>query len=181
MTRRRAFVPAIAGMVLVGCSEGPGFLDPDVVHDLARAYGTAEGFALSGQYLARADPVDCGCEGMLGSGLSVCGTLPAGASVPLTVVQSDGAILLRVATDAFTGPVDDDGTFAAGALVNIESGGLGLRLVARMDGTFGDPDRVPVALEGELWWRVEGEMLDADGEPARVDCTEHLQVTALRS
>lgn len=170
----------LVALSFAGCSEDPDFLDPDVVHDLARASGTAEGFDLSGQYITMADPLDCGCQGMLGPGLSLCSTIPPGQTTPVTVIQSDGFIVFRVATDTFTGPVEDDGTFSVGAIVDVTSGTMGLELVARMDGAFGSPDVVPVELEGELWWRAKGESIDATGEPTRVDCTEHLEVTGLR-
>lgn len=184
----------------VGCYEGFDPMDPQVLAEVARSRGDAEGIALSGVYAGNAETLECGCEQLESTGvLSLCmlvAQLPGETAPPLTVVQADGTvqILLRPAVlddddddDVFIptlyGPLDTDGRLSAAGTIQADGLVAQGQVLARLDGTLA-PDDTVTALEVEYQQRTLVQVFEtADGlkvigtgdlEVQDIDCRERI-------
>ena len=177
----------VAGLTLgSGCQETPGELDPEVVHDLSRRPGDAEGLDLTGAYAGQITLLECGCPELDGlEGLSIChgmgGLKPeAGDSgfLMFEVVQTDGILMMRVEDLSLTGPVDDDGAFAVGGVFDMTTIATTGKIVTRVDGNF-DPDSNRNRLEADAAVRITGEAAVAHGaldDRTSIDCVERYEI-----
>ena len=176
---------ALAVLVASGCSEDDGPLARDTVASLARTPGNAIGYGRTGIYDAMylagliADDAtlsdaDCNCPvvtlDLVGSA-SLC-TLDIAMQMmrSLGIAQNDGVMVLRVDPVELSGPLDQDGTFAIGAVDSLTLlGGSGVR-VSRIDGEFDDAG----VLLGEYRQRIDGDFAETT-----VDCEESFSIEAV--
>lgn len=177
--------------VVGGCKDEPGELDPDVVHDIARTPGDAMGLALTGDYDAEVTPITCDCPfiGPL-AGLSLCqnGSLDS-TDVPaettffaLSVLQTDGLIVLRYKDFTLTGGLNADGSFSAGGVIDISTLLTSGKIITRIDGEFDDTADID-QFDASIAHRLRGDVLplpDIDNETSSFDCVETFTVQATR-
>lgn len=177
MSIRRLFVPLC---LVGGCEDDPGDLDRDVVSDLSRDHGDALGTSRSGTYDVIIRSEMCTCPDFQTGdleGSSPCALLElTGGAVGglVDVVETDGLLLMRVQGFSLTGPIDDDGGFVAGAVLDLTSPlGEGAEIV-RADGNF-EPRQATWAFAATLRRRLVGNLLEDS-----VDCTERFTLEGSR-
>lgn len=175
MIVRRRWLVALA-LQAAGCQDQPGELDPDVVNAIAVKAGNAVGFQRTGDYLADLEVVECsGCAALLQLGGTGC-TLGEGTSFrdQVSLLQTDGVLLLEYRDVHAVGPLDVDGAFSVGSVADLSNALAELHVVLRVDGEFEeDPsDR----FTGLVRQRTHGET--SSGE--LVDCFETYDVAADR-
>ena len=176
--------------VASGCKDDPGELDPDVVHDIARTPGDAVGLDLTGDYDAEVTPITCDCPfiGPL-AGLSLCQGSSPGSTAPrettffaLTVLQTDGLIVLRYEDLTLTGGLNADGSFSAGGIIDISTLLTSGDIITRIDGEFDDTAGID-QFEASIAHRLRGDVLalpDIDNETSSFDCVETFTLQATR-
>ena len=166
LLRRAALLVALAA-----CEGEPDPLDADVLQQLARAQGDAEGDAFAGLYLLVGEAEGaCDCPKVQGFDLCVVLSLGAGV-VPVDAAHYDGLLVLDLAeTVAYVGGVDRGGDFAVAAIVDASLIAATGDLHSRIDGAFTDR-----AFTGVLQNRLVGTYL---GDP--IDCRARVALTADR-
>jgi hypothetical protein len=164
---------ALALLVASGCAEDDGPLARDTVASLARTPGDAIGYGRTGIYDATLSDAECDCPvvtlDLVGSASLCTLDIQMQMSRSLGIAQNDGIMVLRVDPVELSGPLDQDGTFAIGAVDSLTLlGGSGVR-VSRIDGEFDDAG----VLLGEYRRRIDGDFAEAT-----VDCEESFSVRA---
>jgi hypothetical protein len=167
---------------VAACQGEPGELDRDVVHDLSRTRGEARGTERTGRYFVRILHDSCPCSDLDAAPImvpSICAPhLASGQGSDVDVVESDGFLLVRVpGIGALTGPIEPDGGFSVGAVVDLRSPVSNGAAVLRGDGTFHDAGFAP----GELYttWRLTGILrrrVVAEYDDETTDCTEQVSI-----
>lgn len=183
--------PRLAWCLLLvsACQDAPGELDRDVVNDLSRTRGDAAGTARTGRYLVRVRAESCECpiyEATPLAWASACAPLLAlGGEIveDAEIVESDGFLLVRLPTiGVLTGPIEQDGEFSVGGVIDLSSPVSRGAIIVRGDGSFLDTHVPPPdepytrwAMEGLLQRRLVGELLEET-----TDCTEQLFIEDAR-
>jgi len=169
---RAGLVGAVA--IASACADDPGPLHPETIAELARSKGDARGYGKSATYDATLTPGSCDCPAVMfpvdafGS-LCLLQLVPQ-AFVTVDVVQTDGTLLVEFEPFELVGPIDQDGTFALGALDGLPSFVTGQR-TARLDGSFEDTD----LFVGEFAQHYDAQLIDQE-----IDCTERFGIEAIR-
>ncbi len=173
---------ALAGLALAGCADDPGELDPETVNRLSRTQGNAQGFGLSGEWTTTVEVIDCGdCPPLfIAPELSMCSSLTdifpdSGGPITtsMTVVQSDGTLLLRALDLGGTGPLDADGSFVVGRVTDLTTALSQGFVVVRADGEIELGERP--TLSATLRQRVAGSVVDET-----IDCVQTFEIYAER-
>jgi hypothetical protein len=168
---------AAIAVVFTACTGDPDDLDPEVVRDLSVTSGNAIGLQRSGEYVAELEVLECsGCAAILElAGQGTC-ALASGDSItePISLVQSDGVLLMNHRDVAAVGPLDADGQFALGSLADLSSALAELRVVARVDGAF--EDDTSSSFTGVIRQRTHGGTSAGD----LLDCYETFGISAVR-
>lgn len=154
-------VAIVLGLGPAGCYEGFDPLDAEVLAEVARGRGDAEGFERSGIYGGTFEALECGCDSLDQSiDVSLCNLLDLAASVGfedglgMEVVQADGSA--RVEALALTGllGLDDDSLFLPLLYGSLQAdGSLSAAGVLQADA---------IIARGQVLARVDGTL---DGEP----------------
>lgn len=177
--RPRAETLVLFGALAAGCAEADDDLDSDVVNALAVTEGNALGFDRTGDYTASLTELECsGCVGLLelapysACALTAAGSIPA--TIAISALQTDGVLLLGYDGTATTGPLDADGAFAVGAVVDLSTPVSDGHAVMRIDGEF-LPDAEPDRFDAEIRRRITGR-----AESNRIDCFERFALEAYK-
>jgi hypothetical protein len=199
-----AATAALAAILTVGgCYEGFDPLDPEVLAEVARTRGDAQGFDRSGVYMGPVEVLECGCtEDVMATGyeLSLCGAfetlemLGVEPELQLELVQADGTVRVRAVAFAivsgggllpvFYGPLDADGRISAAGVLQADAVAARGQVLGRIDGTLDGPDGQWM-LVGEYQQRYAVDLLssrpdvldvglDEQGTTTSVDCRERL-------
>lgn len=167
----------LLALVLLGaCGAEPDPLDPEVIDDVAKSGGDAEGDARSGTYrIAATTTRACDCQEVQGIDLCDASLTQLGDGSSVVLTQTDGYLLLEPANApvplALTGSLDAAGAFDLGGLYDLSSVLGEGDLVTRLTGEFSGDDRFTALLRT----RVSGTL---DGES--VDCRTEVDVTGER-
>lgn len=187
-----------------GCYEGFDPLDPEVLAEVARTRGDAQGFDRSGIYVGRADVLECGCDGALtslGGGGSLCQSLEslemAGIDpvLDMELVQADGTVRVRALAfgglfesettllPSFYGPLHADGRLSAAGVLQADLVAAQGQVLGRVDGTL-ELVNGQWTLVGEYQQRYELDFIaqpdvldaafDEQGTVTSVDCRERM-------
>lgn len=171
--RTAAALACLALLVLGACPEDqpPDDLDPEVVADVARAGGDAEGDAWSGEYDLQSEPGACDCPTRMG--FDLCALFDVfGATGRVTHAEGYLTLVsLSSASFGLSGAVDRDGSFELAAIYGLDSLLSSGSVYARMPGAFADER----SFTGELRYRLLGEL---PGGP--VDCRAAFSVAGQR-
>ena len=168
----RLLRPAALLLALAACEGDPDPLDVDVLQQLARTQGDAEGDAFAGLYFMVGER-ESGCDCPEVQGFDLCVVLSLGAGVvPAQAAQYDGLLVLDLAqTVAYIGGVDRGGDFAVAAILDASLVAATGDLHSRIDGAFTDQ-----GFTGALQNRLVGTYL---GDP--IDCRARVALTATRA
>jgi len=181
-----AFFPA--------CAEDLAPLDPEVLAEITRTRGDAEGIELSGLYTGVFEPLECGCEDTeLPVAFTLCETIDiapisTGSMLNVEVIQADGSVrittfpglnndslgLPRVPT--LYGPLMADGRVSAAGVVQADAVLLTGQFLSRVDGTL-DEEGLELELQQRL--AVSGNLtpiLDGPRATQSVDCSERISM-----
>ncbi len=177
-------------MATPGCYDGFDPLDPEVLAEIARERGDADGIGKTGVYRGTFDPIDCGCTQLvIGFDVSLCALISTATgftdNLDVEVIQADGTVRITTLPLSFNGntaeplllptlygPLDSDGTIAAGGVVQADSIVVGGQVYGRMDGTL-----VGETLEVDYRQRVVVDVLGGADERApidSIDCRERI-------
>ncbi len=188
-------------VLLTGCYDGYDPLDPDLLAQIARSRGDAEGFERSGYYSGTYETIECGCEEYTSArALSLCFQVEQAdqfglqSAFPIQIVQADGTVRLLPAVEGdgfsngpllptFYGPLSADGTLQAAGILEADELVFVGRVLARIDGTF-EGSGTEGTLRGEYQQRYILDFIGLDvdlidvGQPATpdsVDCREVIE------
>ena len=181
LSRLLALAPLAGGLT---CSHAePDPLDPDVVEDIAKEQGDAEGSDRSGAYTLKvADTPTCDCPAT--SEIALCSvdlTTFTNMGVVAHLTQNDGALVLAaegpesgvdfVGDLTLSGPLDSSGDFDLGGIYDLGSLISAGNLYIRLTGRFTGADR----FEATLSDRARGSYGDQS-----IDCRTEAQVVGTR-
>ena len=161
-------------------------MDPEVVAELARTPGDAEGYGYTGTIDGVLEEVDCPCLSDAAiEALSLCtvtGLTTSGRiSGQIDAVQTDGYIVVGLDRFVITGGLWDNGTISAGSVSNLTSVVSKGYVITRADGELVENADGRPELELDIQHRITGELflsLDPD-VPESIDCTERLHATGV--
>jgi len=201
--RQRWVLGAMGALALAapGCYDGYDPLAPEVLAEVMRSRGDAQGFERSGVYEGSVEPLDCGCTDLDGGlTVSLCTALDDAAAfglanLQLELVQAEGSVRLRALglggffeaqaplLPVFYGPLHADGSMSAAGVIEADVLAVQGQVLARIDGTIErDGDEWHLVADYQQRYVVElvvpPDALDvgiAEGEEGRaIDCREHI-------
>lgn len=200
-----AAAAALAAIVGVGgCYDGVDPLDPEVLAEVARSRGDAQGFERSGIYAGTVEVLECSCDSTLmdaGLDVSLClsfdqlemAGLPP--TLDLEIVQADGTVRVRplafatvITADSqllpvFYGPLHADGRLSAAGVLQSDVVAAQGQVLGRVDGTLERVDgqwglvaeyRQRYAVDFITQPDVLDVAIDDEGTRTSVDCRERL-------
>jgi hypothetical protein len=189
-----------AAIVAPGCRDEVDPLDPEVLAELARSRGDAQGIDRSGIYVGTFEVLHCGCgEIDTPYDVSLCTAaenLPFGAPplLQLELVQADGSVRIQalalgdffeseaVLLPVFYGPLQADGRLSAGGVLQADALLVQGQVLGRIDGISEFDDELGWGLVVEYQQRYAIELLADPGvldigldvESQSVDCRERV-------
>lgn len=191
---------AAAALALPGCYEGFDPLDPEVLAEVARSRGDAQGFERSGVYVGTFEVHECGC-GEVDSrfDVSLCTTierieeLGLPPVLELELVQADGTVRIEalglgdffeeqaLLLPVFYGPLHADGRLAAAGVLQADAIAVQGQVLGRIDGTS-EQVAGEWALVAEYQQRYAVDFITApdvldigiEGDSLSVDCRERI-------
>ena len=199
MPRRRPFRGlALVLAALPGCYDGADPLDPQLLAEIARSRGDAEGISLSGFYRGEFEKIDCGCEDIpRAQQASLCtlidnaGLFGMGGLFAVEVVQADGTLRIRPEVQdllsgeflapTLYGPVSAEGDVVVAGVLRADALLVQGQVLGRADGTLTGPPGASV-LEVDYQQRSTLDVITSDGGPDReisngvetIDCRERI-------
>lgn len=202
--QRTRKAPAALAMMLgaSGCYDGFDPLDPEVLVEIARSHGDAEGTDRSGIYFGTVEVIECGCLDVgAAADVSLCvrleqvQALGVVTSTEIELVQADGTARLRAeglgqaveGADAlvpvFYGPLDADGRISVAGIVQADALAVRGQVLGRIDGTL-EPEGTSWRLDADYQLRYLVDLvaqpdvldLDVEGQALSVDCRERLHL-----
>jgi hypothetical protein len=148
-------------------------LDPELIHELSLARGSAVGMAHSGLWAFEFEAETCDCPSVEVGGQTqdLCELAPF---VPdeLQIIHTDGILAMAIDPITLTGAVESDGTFVVASRYDASTLLGPLESLARIDGQF---DASSTHADGTVAQRLLGELA---GEP--LDCRQTGSFTATR-
>ena len=190
----------MAALVLLGCHEDLDPLDPEVLAEVARSRGDAQGFARSGVYVGTFELHECGCGNVDSRfDVSLCTTierieeLGLPPVLELELVQADGTVRIEALglgnffeeqtplLPAFYGPLHADGRLAAAGVLQADALAVEGQVLGRIDGTS-ELVAGEWALVAEYQQRYAVDFITApdvldigvEGDSLSVDCRERI-------
>lgn len=191
---------ATAALALPGCYEGFDPLDPEVLAEVARSRGDAQGFERSGVYVGTFEVHECGC-GEVDSrfDVSLCTTierieeLGLPPVLELELVQADGTVRIEalglgdffeqqaLLLPVFYGPLHADGRLSAAGVLQADAIAVQGQVLGRIDGTS-EQVAGEWALVAEYQQRYAVDFITApdvldigiEGDSLSVDCRERI-------
>jgi hypothetical protein len=148
---------ALAGAA-TGCYQGFDPLDPEVLAEVARARGDAQGFEHSGIYVGNFEALECGCAELEARvNVSLCTLIESanmiglGMGLDVELVQADGSVRIEALSLAgffeeqapllplLYGPLHADGRIAVAGVLQADALVVKGQVLARIDGTLDGP------------------------------------------
>jgi hypothetical protein len=195
---------ALAALAATGCPEDPDPLDPEVLTELARSRGDAQGIEHTGVYQGTFEVLECGCSELdVPFNPSLCASIEAAEAIglprvaELELVQADGTVRLRALglgdffeeqaslLPVFYGPLQADGRFSAAGVLEADALAVQGRVLGRIDGVIEPSDEV-WSLVGEYQQRYAVDLfaspdvldvgIDDSTSVQSVDCRERIAV-----
>ncbi len=202
MSRRRpGWGLALVLVALPGCYDGTDPLDPDLLAEIARTRGDADGIALSGLYRGEFEKIDCGCEDVPSAQqLSLCtiidnaGLFGMGGLFEVEVVQADGtlrihpetaqgAVTTEILLPTLYGPLNGEGDVVVAGILRADALLLEGRVLGRADGTLtGAPGESVLELDYQqrntldVIQSEDGSGRDVAPRIETVDCRERISM-----
>lgn len=166
---------ALGCVIATACAEEPGPLDREVVAEIARSRGDAQGGERTGSYYASFDVGACDCPADITLPLCLSQEFADTFDLELRVVEGDGFLTMTMVDSELlllSGAIDEDGTATLGSVVIGFGYSTNLVVIGRLDGEFED--------DGTLTATVQS---SASGEfgGASLSCGSTFDVEAVRS
>jgi hypothetical protein len=175
----RSHVSALLGVLTctlaLACADEPQIdpLDPELIHELSLARGSASGNLHDGLWQFEFELEDCDCPSVEldGQTQDLC-ALAVFIPDALQVTHTDGLLVIPIGPATTTGAIENDGTFVVASRHDASTLLGPLSSLARIDGQF---DAASTHANGSVAQRLLGELA---GEP--LDCRQSGSFTATR-
>ncbi len=189
-TSLRAGLVGLVALWAPACYDGFDPLDPDVLAEIARQRGDAQGLAGTGLYVGPFEPLECGCGNLIaGVQVSLCDAIDLLSGftnrLELELIQADGTVRAQplpmgleggapMLVPTLYGPLDSEGNISAAGVLQADNIVVRGQVYGRLDGTLVDG-----VLEVEYQQRTVADTLGGtDQIPIdSVDCRERIGMT----
>jgi hypothetical protein len=193
-------LPAVLA-VAPGCYQGSDPLDPEVLAEVARSRGDAQGFEHSGVYVGTFEALECGCGGIDARfDVSLCALIDDAAALgfddglDMELIQADGSVRIEALALAgffeqqaallplLYGPLQADGRISSAGVLQADAIAVQGQVLARLDGTLdGQAGAWALTVEYQQRYVLDllgggDEFIDDDVETvlATTDCRERV-------
>jgi len=194
----------VTASITPGCHEELDPLDPEVLAEVARTRGDAQGIERSGIYVGMFETLECGCSGVDAAyDLSLCTAverledLGLPPWLQLELVQADGSVRIQALgladffeaeaslLPSFYGPLHSDGRLSVAGVLQIDALVASGSVLGRIDGTSElEPEGWALVAEYQQRYAldlvIQPDVLDFGGEDEvevqPVDCRERVSL-----